>query len=139
MIADASGITSADIRHIVEKEMDYSSWKKKVIGLLGSLPKHTESLLVWKCELISIISEKIEAGEILVRNSRSPEDLIKTKTKERIGRKYSTEFLEQPLYKFFEKRTSVGTVSFFHSVDFYSGKKMEMERDRVCKDRQHCV
>lgn len=117
MIADASGITSADIRHIVENEMDYPSWKKKVIGLLGSLPKHTESLLVWKCELISIISEKIEAGEIIVRNSRSPEDLIKIKTKERTGEKYSTEFLEQPLYKFFEKRTSVGTViSSVHGV-----------------------
>ena len=117
MIGSITGLTSETIRHTVELKMDYTVWKKTVLSILTALPKQDEAICVWSQKTRDIIRKMVESGTIVIRNSHTPESLIKTKSRVRISGKYSAEFLEQPLYKYFEKRTSKGTVvSSVHGV-----------------------
>lgn len=117
MIGDIAGLTSEEIHHAVELKMDYTAWKKTVLSILIALPKQDESIAIWTQKTRAIVRKLLENGTIVIRNSHTPEDLIKTKSRVRINGKYSTEFLAQPIYKYFEKRTSTGTVvSSVHGV-----------------------
>lgn len=117
MIGSITGLTSEAIRNTVELKMDYTVWKKTVLSILTALPKQDEAICVWSQKTRDIIRKMVESGTIVIRDSHTPESLIKTKSRVRIGGKYSTEFLKQPLYKYFEKRTSKGTViSSVHGV-----------------------
>lgn len=117
MFGPTAGLSFDDMRHTIELEMDYTVWKRTVLSLLGALPKHEETVSVWSQKTKDIIKKMVENKTITIRSSRDPESLIKTKTRVLIAGKYSTEFLRQPLYKYFEKRTSKGAVmSSVHGV-----------------------
>lgn len=124
MIGDSNGLSSVEMRKIIENKMEYSAWKKKVISLLTSLPKASSSLRDWKNLLTAKIEELVEQGTISIHKSRNINDIIKLKTRIKVNRKtYSTEFLDNPLQIYFEKRTTKGTT--FSSVHGVKGETFD--------------
>ena len=117
MIGDANGLSSDDVRQAIESTMEYSTWRQKVISLLSSLPKASSALGDWKCSLILKINELKQQGIISFSDSRNTADIIKLKTRVKVGKAFSTEFLDRPLNEYFEKRTTKGTtISSIHGV-----------------------
>ncbi|GAB6171967.1 hypothetical protein JCM15765_14450 [Paradesulfitobacterium aromaticivorans] len=91
--------------------------EKKVILLLSALPHASSSLKDWYNALVAEIEELKRQSIIIIHEQKSINDIIKLKTRTKIGNTYSTEFLDMPLYVYFEKRTSSGTtVSSVHGV-----------------------
>jgi len=124
MMGNANGLSSYDMRKVIEKTMDYSVWKKKVISLLRSLPKTSFSLRQWQDLLITIIEELVQQGIIEITGSRKINDIIKLKTRIKVNKNsYSTAFLDRPLKVYFEKRTTKGTV--FSSVHGVKGESFD--------------
>jgi len=124
MIGDANGLSSDEIRKVIENTMEYSAWKKKVILLLTSLPKASSSLREWKCSLTEKIEELKQLGTISFTKPQDISDIIKLKTRIRVNKKsYSTEFLDRPLQEYFEKRTTNGTI--FSSVHGVKGESFD--------------
>lgn len=117
MIGDANGLSSDDIRQTIGNTMEYSVWKQKVILLLSSLPKANLALKDWKSSLAAKIDELKRQGIISISDSRNTTDIIKLKTRVKVGKSFSTGFLDRPLSEFFEKRTTIGTtISSVHGV-----------------------
>lgn len=117
MIGNANGLSCEDMRQAIEKAMEYSTWKQKVIMLLSSLLKANSTLKDWRSSLISKIEELIQQDIIALHDSRRITDIIKLKTRVMISGVYSTEFLDRPLHEYFEKRTRIGTtLSSVHGV-----------------------
>lgn len=117
MIGDANGLSSDDIRQAIGNVMEYSIWKQKVISLLSSLPKANSALKDWKSSLAAKIDELKQRGIISVSGSRNTTDIIKLKTRVKVGKSFSTGFLDRPLKEYFEKRTTTGTtISSVHGV-----------------------
>lgn len=117
MIGDVNGLSTDDIRQAVEKLMEYSLWRQKVILLLSVLPSANSPLIDWACSLIEIIEKFKEDSIIAVREQKNISDIIRLKTRTKIHNSYNTEFLNRPLFLYFEKRTTSGpTVSSVHGV-----------------------
>lgn len=124
MIGDVNSLSSSEIKKEIEKTMDYSVWKKKVILMLTSLPKASFSLKDWKRSITEKIKELKQQGTISLTKSRNINDIIKLKTRIRTNKKtYSTEFLDRPLQEYFEKRTTKGTT--FSSVHGVKGESFD--------------
>lgn len=110
-------LSSEDIRQNVEKQIDYLSWKQKVISLLSALPSADYPLKDWSRLLIEKIEELKRYGAIAVYGQKNIAESIKIKTRTKIGNSYSTDFLDRPLRVYFEKRNTTGaTVSSVHGV-----------------------
>ena len=91
---------------------------------LTPLPKASSSLRDWKNLLTAKIEELVEQGTISIHKSRNINDIIKLKTRIKVNRKtYSTEFLDNPLQIYFEKRTTKGTT--FSSVHGVKGETFD--------------
>ena len=117
MIGDANGLSSDDMRQAIENTMEYSAWKQKVILLLSSLPEANSSLKEWKISLAAKMDELKRQGIISISDSRNTTDIIKLKTRVKVGKSFSTGFLDRPLNEYFEKRTTTGTtISSVHGV-----------------------
>ena len=117
MIGDANGLSSDDMRQAIENTVAYSVWKQKVISLLSSLPKANSAIKNWKKSLTVKIEELIQQGIISISLARNIKDIIKLKTRVKVGEIFSTEFLDRPLQVYFEKRTTKGTtISSVHGV-----------------------
>ena len=117
MIGDANGLSSDDMRQAIENTVAYSVWKQKVISLLSSLPKANSAIKNWKKSLTVKIEELIQQGIISISLARNIKDIIKLKTRVKVGEIFSTEFLDRPLQVYFEKRTTkVTTISSVHGV-----------------------
>jgi superfamily I DNA/RNA helicase len=117
MMGNANGLSSEDMRQIIESTMEYSVWKKKVISLLVSLPKANSALKDWKSLIAAKMEELIQQGIIKILDSRMITDIVKVKTRVKVSGVYSTEFLNRPLREYFEKRTTIGTtLSSVHGV-----------------------
>lgn len=117
MIGDANGLSSDDMRQVIESTMEYSVWKQKLISLLLSLPKANSALKDWKNTLTIKMEELKQQGVISISDSRNTTDIIKLKTRVKVGQSFSTEFLDRPLSEYFEKRTITGTtLSSVHGV-----------------------
>ncbi|HRW97842.1 MAG TPA: ATP-dependent helicase [Cyclobacteriaceae bacterium] len=117
MMGNANGLSSEDIRQIIESTMEYSVWKQKVISLLVSLPKANSALKDWKSLIAAKMEELIQQGVIKILDSRMITDIVKVKTRVKVSGVYSTEFLNRPLREYFEKRTTIGTThSSVHGV-----------------------
>lgn len=123
MIGDANGLSSEDMKQAIENAMEYSTWKQKVILFLSLLPKASLALKDWKNLLIEKIEDLKQQGIISISDSRNITDMIKIKTRVKFGNSYSTEFLDRPLYIFFEKRTTIGTT--FSSVHGVKGESFD--------------
>lgn len=123
MIGDANGLSAEDMKQAIENTMEYSVWKKKVILFLSLLPKASSSLKDWKNSLIEKIEELKQQGIISISNSRNVTDMIKLKTRVKLGNSFSTEFLDRPLHIYFEKRTTAGTT--FSSVHGVKGESFD--------------
>lgn len=123
MIGNANGLSSDDIRQVIENTMEYSVWKQKVISLLLSLPKASSALNDWKSSVVARMEDLIQQGIFSVLDSRKITDIIKLKTRVKASGGYSTEFLNRPLQEFFEKRTTVGTT--FSSVHGVKGESFD--------------
>ena len=116
-IDDVSGKSSNEIKQAVEKRIDYALWKKSVILLLSLLPSSTFSLREWQQNLTEQIEDMQKQSIISIRNQRNASDIIKLKTRTKIGSGYSSEFLNTPLKAFFEKKsTNDITISSVHGV-----------------------
>jgi superfamily I DNA/RNA helicase len=117
VLGDVNELSSDDIRQAVEKQIDYSLWKQKVISLLSVLPSVDYSLKDWCRLLIEKIEDLKRYGIIVVREQKDIAEIIKLKTRTKIGNTYSTEFLDRPLRVYFEKRSTLeATVSSVHGV-----------------------
>jgi len=117
MIGDANGLSADDMRQVIENTMEYSVWKQKVISLLSSLPKANSALKDWKSSLTARIEELKQRGVISISETRNIKDIIKLKTRVKVGQSFSTEFLDRPLQVYFEKRTTKGAaLSSVHGV-----------------------
>jgi len=117
MIGDANGLSSDDVRQAIENTMEYSAWKQKVISLISSLPNANSALKDWKRSLTSKMDELKQQGIISISDSRNTTDIIKLKTRVKVGKSFSTGFLDRPLNEYFEKRTTIGTtISSVHGV-----------------------
>lgn len=123
MIGDANGLSSDDMRQAIENIMEYSAWKQKVISLLSSLPKANSALKDWKSTLTAKMEELKQQGIISVPDLRNTTDIIKLKTRVKVGKSFSTEFLDRPLNEYFEKRTTTGTT--FSSVHGVKGESFD--------------
>jgi superfamily I DNA/RNA helicase len=123
MVGQADGLSAEEIKLAIENTMAYSTWKKNVIMLLSSLPKPSFALKDWKNSLIEIIEEFRRQGIITISGSRDISDIIKLKTRVKIGKTFSSDFLNYPLHLFFEKRTVTGTT--FSSVHGVKGESFE--------------
>lgn len=123
MIGDANGLSAEDMRRAIENTIEYSTWKKKVILFLSLLPNASLALKDWKNSLINNIEELKQQGIISISDSRNITDMIKLKTRVKVGNTFSTEFLDRPLYKYFEKRTTTGTI--FSSVHGVKGESYD--------------
>jgi hypothetical protein len=123
MIGDANGLSTEDIRQAIENIMDYSSWKHKVILILSLLPKANLALKDWKKQLIEIIEKLNQQKIISIFDSRKISDIIKLKTRVKVNSSFSTEFLDKPLYMYFQKRTIKGTT--FSSVHGVKGESFD--------------
>lgn len=117
MIGEVNGLSPDEIKQEVEKSMEYALWKQKVILLLSVLPHASSSLKDWYNALVAEIEELKRQSIITIYKQKSIIDIIKLKTRTKIGNSYSTKFLDRPLYIYFEKRTNSGTtVSSVHGV-----------------------
>lgn len=117
MIGDANGLSEEDMKLAIENVMDYSVWKQKVILFLSLLPEASLALKEWKTLLIRQIEELTQQRIISISDSRKIADIIRLKTRVKVGTSFSTEFLDRPLKIYFEKRTTSGnTFSSVHGV-----------------------
>ncbi|MEQ8236261.1 MAG: ATP-dependent helicase [Syntrophomonadaceae bacterium] len=117
MICDVNGLLPDDMRQAIEQLMEYSLWKQIVISLLSVLPSADSPLRDWYHSLVEKIEEFKVHNIVAVREQKNITDIIKLKTRTKIGSSYSTEFLNRPLYVYFEKRAKSGaTVSSVHGV-----------------------
>lgn len=123
MIGDANGLSAEDMKQAIEKTMEYSIWKQKVILFLSLLPKANSELKDWKNALIEKIEGLKQQGIISISDSRKITDIIKLKTRVKVGNTFSTEFLDRPLQIYFEKRTTTGTT--FSSVHGVKGESFD--------------
>ncbi len=123
MIGDANGLSDEDRKQAIENTMEYSTWKKKVILFLSLLPKGSSTLKDWKNSLIKKMEELKQQGIISISDSRNITDIIKLKTRVKVGNTFSTEFLDRPLRIYFEKRTTTGTT--FSSVHGVKGESFD--------------
>ncbi len=123
MIGDANGLSDEDMKQAIENTMEYSTWKQKVILLLSLLPKGSSTLKDWKNLLVKKMEELKQQGIISISDSRNITDIIKLKTRVKVGNTFSTEFLDRPLRIYFEKRTTTGTT--FSSVHGVKGESFD--------------
>lgn len=123
MIGDANGLSAEDMKQAIENTMEYSIWKQKVILFLSLLPKDSSALKDWKNALIEEIEGLKQQGIISISDSRKITDVIKLKTRVKVGNTFSTEFLDRPLRLYFEKRTTTGTT--FSSVHGVKGESFD--------------
>lgn len=123
MIGDANGLSAEDMKQAIENIMEYSVWKHKVILFLSLLPKADSTLKEWKNSLVEKIEESQQQEIISIYDSRDIADIIKLKTRVKVGNSFSTDFLDRPLYIFFEKRTTTGTT--FSSVHGVKGESFD--------------
>ena len=100
------GLSFEEMHDNIEKAFDYSEWKKKVILLLSLLPAADFSLKEWKQAVINAIEDMVRKNIIEVAGNRRVTDVIKMKSRIKIGKSYSTDFLNLQLFKFFEKRAT---------------------------------
>lgn len=106
MIGDSRGLSLEGMHESIEKVCDYSEWKKTVILLLSLLPKADTSIKEWKKVITNTLEDLIQKSIINIAGNRKLTDIIKTKSRIKIGEFYSTEFLNLQLFKFFEKKTT---------------------------------
>lgn len=137
MIGDANGLSAEDMKQSIENTIDYSAWKQKVIIFLSMLPKADSILSTWRDSLIKNIEELKQQGIISIHDSRNVSDIIKLKTRVKIRNSYSTEFLNKPLYMFFEKRTVKGTT--FSSVHGVKGESFDATLLMVQSNRGNTI
>lgn len=77
-----------------------------MILLLSLLPKADTSIKEWKKVITNTLEDLIQKSIINIAGNRKLTDIIKTKSRIKIGEFYSTEFLNLQLFKFFEKKTT---------------------------------
>ena len=106
MIGESNGLSLEEMRDNIEKIYDYPQWKKMVIDLLSLLPKADLSLNKWKQSIIGILTDMVQKNIININGNRSISEIIKIKSRTKIRTGYSKEFLDLPLYMFFEKKTT---------------------------------
>jgi len=123
MIGSANGLSAEDIKRTIESMMEYSTWKQKVIIFLSFLPNASLALKDWKSSLVQKIEELKRQGIIAIPDSKIIANMIKIKTRIKVGKTFSTEFLDKPLNMYFEKRTTVGTT--FSSIHGVKGESFD--------------
>lgn len=106
MIGDSRGLSLEEMRENIEKVSDYSAWKKTVVLFLSLLPKADTSIKEWKRAVTNTLEDLIQKSIINITRNRKLADIIKIKSRIKIGKFYSTDFLDLPLFKFFEKKTT---------------------------------
>ncbi len=106
IFGELNGLSFEEMHDNIEKTFDYSEWKKKVILLLSLLPAADFSLKEWKQAVINAIEDMVQKNIIEVAGNRRVTDVIKMKSRIKVGKTYSTDFLNLQLFKFFEKRAT---------------------------------
>ena len=123
LIGNAQEISHEEMKLEIEKHVEYPSWRHNVTRLLKDLPAHTLPLSEWKTSIAEAVNNRIKAGDFDIRDSRAKSEIIRVKSRVKIRKNYSKEFLERPVYEFFEKRASYEVT--FSSVHGVKGETFE--------------